>query len=374
MYFLSRQVQVGGQSVVVIVDSEFEPHREACAFLKWLQYGAGRSPGTARTYGSRVAAYLSWAVQSGIDWRAPTLDQLADLVRWLHRGGRGEQITPRSPGYVNLGLTAIGGFLRFCALHGSVATEVADRLSEPRYLRQLPAGFDPGETGSRIVQRSMLRMKAPVRAPRFLTADQQTAAVGATRNLRDRFLVELLFGTGLRIGEACGLHRADMHFLPNSHGLGCSFAGPHLHVERREDNSNGALAKSLRPRAIPVTDYLARLYSDYRQHRWELLGSADDSPFVFVNLYRPPLGDALRTDTVEELFERLSGQTGTKATPHTCRHTFATRLIRAGVDRDVVQALLGHDSPASTAIYTHADWADLRAAVDGTEHVREVAR
>jgi site-specific recombinase XerD len=302
------------------------------------------------------------------------LDQLADLVRWLHRGGRGEQITPRSPGYVNLGLTAIGGFLRFCALHGAVATEVADRLSEPRYLRHLPAGFDPGEAGNRIVQRSMLRMKAPVGAPRFLTAGQQAAVVAATRNLRDRFLVELMFTTGLRIGEACGLHRADMHFLPNSHALGCRFTGPHLHVERREDNSNGALAKSLHPRTIPVADHLARLYADYRQHRWELLGSADDSPFVFVNLYRPPLGAALRPDTVEELFERLSGQIGVKATPHTCRHTFATRMIRAGADRDVVQALLGHVSPASTAIYTHADWSDLRAAVDATEHVREVTR
>jgi integrase/recombinase XerD len=371
VYFLSRQVQVdGGRSVVVVLDSDFEPHREACAFLKWLQHGAGRSPGTARTYGSRVSAYLNWATEYGIDWRTTTLDQLADLVRWLHRGGREGQITPRSPGYVNLGLTAIGGFLRFCALHGAVPVEVADRLSEPRYLRHLPAGFDAGETGNRIVQRSMLRMKAPARAPRFLTADQQAAVVAATRNLRDRFLVELLFSCGLRIGEACGLHRADMHFLPNSQALGCRFSGPHLHVERREDNSNGALAKSLLPRTIPVADHVARLYVDYRQHRWERLGASDDSTYVFVNLYRPPLGIALRPDTVEELFERLSGHVGVKATPHTCRHTFATRMIRADVGRDVVQALLGHASPTSTAIYTHADWSDLRAAVDATDRQR----
>jgi site-specific recombinase XerD len=162
-----------------------------------------------------------------------------------------------------------------------------------------------------------------------------------------------------------------MHFLPNSRALGCRFVGPHLHVERRETNSNGALAKSLIPRSIPVSDHLARLYSDYQQHRWELLGTAaDSSAFVFVNLYRPPLGTALRPDTAEELFERLSAKAVVKATPHTCRHTFATRLIRAGVDRDVVQALLGHASPMSTAIYTHADWSDLRAAVDATERKR----
>ncbi|MEU6657310.1 tyrosine-type recombinase/integrase [Streptomyces sp. NPDC046900] len=358
----------------MVLDGDFDPHPEACAYLKWLQHGAGRSPGTARTYGSRVAAYLTWAETSSIDWRRPSLDQLADLVRWLHRGGRnGTDITPRSPGYVNLGLTAIGGFLRFCALHGKVPTEVADRLSEPRFLRDLPQGFDPGESGNRVVRRSMLRMKAPIKPPKFLDTGQQEAVVKGTRNIRDRFLVELLFGTGLRVGEACGLHRQDMHFLPSSVPLGCRFTGPHVHVVRRDRNSNGALAKSLIPRTIPVSPQLARLYADYQQERWAVLAETEESAFVFVNLYRAPLGLPLRPDTVEELFERLSREAGVKVTPHTCRHTFATRLVRAGVDRDVVQALLGHVSPTSTAIYTHADWSDLRAAVDAVGHSRREA-
>jgi integrase/recombinase XerD len=372
--FLSRQVRLeSGESIVVVVDEDFDPHAEAGAYLKWLQYGAGRCPGTARTYGSRVAAYLTWAERSGIDWRCPTLDQLADLVRWLHRGGRGVDITPRTAGYVNLGLTAIGGFLRFCALHGSVPAEVADRLSEPRFLRHLPRGFDPGESGNRIVRRSMLRMKTRARPPKFLTAGQQAAVIAAARQIRDRFLAELLFGAGLRVGEACGLHRQDMHFLPDSAPLGCRIAGPHLHVVRREDNINGALAKS-GCRRVPVSASLARLYADYQQERWRLLGDAtEDSPFVFVNLYRSPLGAAMRPGSVEELFERLSRDTGIKATPHTCRHTFATRLVRAGVDRDVVQELLGHASPMSTAIYTHADWPDLQAAVAAIDPGRREA-
>jgi hypothetical protein len=196
--FLSRQVRLeSGESIVVVVGEDFDPHAEAGAYLKWLQYGAGRSPGTARTYGSRVAAYLTWAERSGIDWRCPSLDQLSDLVRWLHRGGRGADITPRTAGYVNLGLTAIGSFLRFCALHGKVPSEVADRLSEPRYLWHLPRGFDPGESGNRIVRKAALRMKAPARPPKVLTGTQQAAMVAATCRVRDRFLVELLFSTGI---------------------------------------------------------------------------------------------------------------------------------------------------------------------------------
>lgn len=84
---------------------------------------------------------------------------------------------------------------------------------------------------------------------------------------------------------------------------------------------------------------------------------------MFVSLYRSPLGAAVRPDSVEELFETLSRDAGIKATPHTCRHTVATRLVRAGVDRDVGQELLGHASPMSTAIYAHAGWPDLQAAV-----------
>lgn len=374
MSFLSRQARLeSGESIVVVIDEDFEPHAEACAYLKWLQFGAGRSPGTARTYGSRVAAYLTWAELSGIDWRRPTLDQLSDLVRWLHRGGRGADITPRTEGYVNLGLTAAGGFLRFCALHGTVPAEVADRLSEPRFLRHLPRGFDPGESGNRIVRRSMLRMKTRAKPPKFLTADEQDAVIAAAGQVRDRFMAELLFGTGLRLGEACGLHRQDMHFLPDSAALGCRITGPHLHVVRREENINGALAKS-GSRAVPVGTPLARLYAGYQQERWRILGdAADDSPFVFVNLYRPPLGAPVQPGGVEELFGRLSRDAGVRATPHTCRHTFATRLVRAGVDRDVVQELLGHASPTSTAIYTHAGWGDLQAAVAAIDPARRKA-
>jgi len=267
---------------------------------------------------------------------------------------------------VNRGLTAIGGFLRFCALHGAVPVEVAGRLSGPRFLRHLPRGFDPGEAGNRIVRRPVLRMKAPVRPVKFLTDGQQAAIVAGTRQVRDRFLAELLSGTGMRAGEACGLHRQDMHFLPDSTALDCPVTGPHLHVVRREDNRNGALAK---PgfRKVPVGTSLARLQAGYQQERWQRLGEADGSPLVFVGFCRSPLGAALRPGAVGELFGRLSREAGIKATPHTCRHTFATGLVRADVDRDVVRELPGHASPAGTAVYAHAAWPDLRAAVEVPE-------
>lgn len=71
----------------------------------------------------------------------------------------------------------------------------------------------------------------------------------------------------MRIGETLGLHRTDMHFLADSHVLGCAVAGPHVHVRRRPGNENGALAKSRFPRSIPVPEEAVTLYADYAHER-----------------------------------------------------------------------------------------------------------
>ena len=73
------------------------------------------------------------------------------------------------------------------------------------------------------------------------------------RRPREHFMVILLLDTGLRIGEALGLRRGDMHLLPDSRGLGCATVGAHVHVRHRA-NPNGALAKSRFPRTVPASD------------------------------------------------------------------------------------------------------------------------
>ena len=169
---------------------------------------------------------------------------------------------------------------------------------------------------------------------------------------------------GLRIGEALGLARQDMHLLGRSDMLGCPLPGPHLHVVRRV-NENGALAKSRYPRTIPVTDPVIDAYADYQFER-ERLALEASSESVFVNLFRPPLGRAMRYSTVKDLFDRLAERCGFAVRPHMLRHTAATRWLEAGVAPDVVQALLGHVSFASTSVYLHASRERMREAVEMT--------
>ncbi len=187
---------------------------------------------------------------------------------------------------------------------------------------------------------------------------------------RDRFLTALLACTGLRIGEALGLHRGDMHLLASSRAVGCGVEGPHVHVRRRADNPNRALAKSRFSRMVPVTADLVALYADYQFER-DRVAQAADSEMVFVNLFRPPLGGAMSYPNTKEMFDRLARTAGHACRPHMLRHSAATRWLRDGVDRDVVQRLLGHASPLSMERYRHVDDAEARAAVEYVESVKE---
>jgi len=128
-------------------------------------------------------------------------------------------------------------------------------------------------------------------------------------------------------------------------------------------NQNGALAKSRTPRSIPVTEPVVDLYADYVFERARVPQAAANDA-VFVNLFREPLGLAMSYPNANQLFERLLRRTGLQGHPHMLRHMTATAWVRSGVDRDVVQALLGHVSPVSMDPYLHASDQDKRAAVE----------
>jgi site-specific recombinase XerD len=278
--------------------------------------------------------------------------------------------TARAAATVEGILAAVVEFVRFGASRGWCEPNVAERLSSRTELRFLPSGWDRGErTGRPVVNRRVVRRRRPERPPSTLTGDQVGALVDACPNVRDRFIVEALYASGLRVAELCGLHLADLHLVPSAAHLGCGVAGAHLHVVRREDNENGALAKSAWPRAMPVTRDLVRAHDVYRFER-DAVAEAAESDYLLVNLWRAPLGRALSPDAVERLFVRLSARVGFRARPHMLRHSFASEVALATKDPALVKELLGHASVASTDVYLHARWDDMRAAVDGHARTR----
>jgi integrase len=354
---------VDGSDLWVVLDAGLVVHGEASDFCRALD-GASRSPHTIRAYAGRVAVFLSWCEQQGVDWTTIGLPNLARFKHWV-------EATPidsrrvRTGATVNAILTAVCEFLRFCARTGLIDQVVADRLSESRWLRFLPPGFDAGEGGQfRTVRAREVKARVETPFPEALTPEQSKTVLGCCRRPRERFMVTLLHTTGLRIGEALGLRRQDMHLLPDSRRVGCTVMGPHVHVRHRA-NPNGALAKSRFPRTVPASEAMLLAYADYQFERGEILGDDDiDIDMVFVNLYHEPFGTPMSYRVAKGFFERLAKECGFPVRPHMLRHTAATNWVRAGVELDVVQRLLGHASPSSSLVYLHARDEDKRRAVE----------
>jgi site-specific recombinase XerD len=372
---------VDGRVGWTVVDDAYVEHEQAAIWLRVLLDAQGRSVGTVQTYAGRLALYLTWTVAVGVDPVAPAVDELARFARWLertpsrkHRSGRERRraadpkviaLTPaRSAATVEGILAAVVEFVRFGAGRGWCTPAVANRLSFRTGLAFAPRSWDRGErTGRPMVNRRVVRRRRPVRPPETLSREKVGVLVDAGSNWRDRFIVEALYATGLRVAELCGLHLADLHLLPSAAHLGCNVSGAHLHVARREDNENGALAKSVWPRVVPVTKELVACYDAYRFER-DAIPAAAESDYLLVNLWRAPIGRALTTDAVERLFVRLSAAAGFRARPHMLRHSFASEVAMATKDPALVKELLGHASVSSTDVYLHARWEDMRAAVD----------
>jgi integrase/recombinase XerD len=177
----------------------------------------------------------------------------------------------------------------------------------------------------------------------------------------------------MRIGEALGLRTEDVHLLPNSRALGCAVDGAHFHVNRRIDNVNDALAKSRLPRHLPVADAFVGDYRDYQYERFVRLAD-QHSAHLFVNYEGSGVGQPMSYSNVYKIVARLGRRCGFRATPHMFRHSAATAWVEAGSDVDVVQRLLGHASPTSTAIYLHASDTRMREAVTAVHASRRSSR
>ncbi|MDH6513722.1 integrase/recombinase XerD [Streptomyces sp. SAI-135] len=363
---------------VVVESRTYRLHSEATGYLASLR-ARGCSPNTERVYAGRLALYLNYCHLRRLQWNAPGFTGLSLLQQWLvetplpARTGRlvPGRVRHRSRGTANAVMTVVGEFLRFGALHGWVASRTTDLLAQPKLLRFALPGYDAGERGQhRHVQAAAFRFKTAQAGYEDLSPAQIRHMIASVSRARDRFLIALLACTGLRIGEALGLHRADLHLLASSRIVGCGIEGPHVHVRRRTDNPNRALAKSRFPRSVPVIAELVALYTDYQYER-DRVPQASAEPMVFVNLFRTARGRPMTYANTKEMFDRLARTVRHACRPHMLRHSAATRWLRDGVDRDVVQRLLGHVSPLSMETYRNVDDAEMRAAVEHVAFLRE---
>ena len=359
-----------------VLDEDLRVVPVADSFLRHVRFGRDGAETTTRSYAYSIALFLRWCGRSGRTWQAG-VEQIGLFMTWLAHApaapGQEAGVVLHGPGAapargarrVNAVLTAVRGMTLHAVAEGTAPGRLVPVLYEVADDRDLPGEARPGD--GRMSWRIRARHRAcEVDAPVSRAAESDIAAlVAACASARDRLIVLLLARAGLRRGEAAGLRRSDVHLLADSRALGCAVGRAHLHVVRREDNPNGAWAKSRRQRVVPL-DFLTVLAFDTYQLERSAVAAAADSDFVLVNLFRPPVGAPMRLDAINELTGAASRRAGIDppVRPHQLRHAFGSNVADAGNGIDVVADLLGHRWVSSSQVYIHPDPARLRAAVD----------
>jgi len=287
-------------------------------FLDELRAGRRLSANTVDAYGRDLADYRAFAARHGLTgWQEATptfVDAYFALL--LKRGLSGATVARRR--------SALRGFHAWLSRGQGEAPGPLDQAPPPRRERRLPHALSLDEIERLLAQAE---------------GDQPL-------RLRDRAMLELAYGSGLRVSELCGLKRADLDL-----------------VER----SVTVVGKRDRERTVPFGRSAERALRAYLNRGRDRIVRHDRHDYVFANargrrLSRMGFWKILRG------YARAAGIAG-RTHPHALRHSFATHLLHGGADLRVVQELLGHASVATTAIYTHLDRAYLRE-VHRTFHPR----
>ncbi len=176
--------------------------------------------------------------------------------------------------------------------------------------------------------------------PTVLSVEEVRAILDATFNIRDRAILEVLYGCGLRVSEACSLKISDVYLND-------------LFVKVK--------GKGSKERLVPMAPSTAESIEDYLLSRGEAASGFED--YLFLNRFGKPLSRVSVFKMVKQ--QALLAGVDKDLSPHTFRHSFATHLIENGADLRVVQEMLGHESILTTEIYTHVDSATWQKEVKG---------
>ncbi|HJP88414.1 MAG TPA: tyrosine recombinase [Candidatus Limnocylindrales bacterium] len=287
---------------------------------------------TLRSYGTAVSAYLEWLEERGADWRAPSRTDLRAYLARLVGTGAKTSVSQR--------LAAIRSFHRFAARAGLGAGDPWGSIATPRLPRRLPRVLEVDQ-----IERLLKVIDADEAAAEVAeTEPRRHSPVALEIAIRDRALVEVAYAAGLRISELAAarldnldLRRAEIRVL----GKG-----------RKE--RIGLLGR-------PAVDALEAYLDEARPTLAARRAQGTPEPdAIFLNHDGAPIGVRGLRFRIDRLC-RLAGLPE-GVSPHTLRHSFATHLLDGGADLRVVQELLGHESLATTQVYTHVSAARLRAA------------
>jgi len=308
--------------------------RLARSIARFADHLSGERRGSAHT----LAAYVGDLEQLGRFARQRLRGELEprDIDKLLLRAWLGELSRTRSPGSIARKLASVRAFFRWLAREGDVAENPAELVATPKVRRKLPK-FLSVDAAAQV-------MDAPRSAPRGTDAERA----------RDRLMLELLYGSGLRVSELAGL-ALDSVFLERSE----------LRV----------LGKGRKERIVPLGSAARAAALAYLALRPELChprtGAQDAHALLLTRR-----GTRLGVRRVQTLVQRYGASAAGRPDlhPHALRHTCATHMLEGGADLRAIQEMLGHSSLSTTQRYTHVSLEQLLGVYDRAHPLAKKAK
>ena len=272
----------------------------------YLRIERKMSPNTVASYCSDVSDFLE---VSAVD---PAKASSSDIIGYL--SSISGELSKRSQART---LSALRSFFDWTVLEGLRSDNPCDNVDSPKLGRYLPAVLSIEEVD------------------RIIASTDSTTPKG----IRDRAILETLYGSGLRVSEAVSLHISDIYL---------------------KERFLRIIGKGDKQRIVPIGGSEADAIEAYLQVR-EVPAGPEYDDILFLNRFGKNLSRVSMFKMIKE--QAVAAGIFKDISPHTFRHSFATHLIENGADLRAVQEMLGHESILTTEIYTHIDSSTWQAAV-----------
>ena len=261
----------------------------------YLKVERGLSPNTVKAYTADIEGFYEFLRHRGVTLRDASSSDISDYIISVS-----DYLSKRSQARL---LSSLNSFFDYLVSEGERKDNPSSAVDSPKLGKYLPV---------------------------VLSVEEVRAILKAAPNERDRAILEVLYGCGLRVSEVCSLKISEVYL---------------------KDMFVKVMGKGSKERLVPVAPSTASAIMDYLSVRPESDAGCED--VLFLNRF----GRALSRVAVFKMVKSVALVAGVdkNLSPHTFRHSFATHLVENGADLRVVQEMLGHESILTTEIYTHVD-------------------
>lgn len=318
--------------------------------LKFLRFrdAAGYARNTLKGECIHLMHYFEFLEERGKAYEEVSIDDIARFVGWLKNPDIEKKIVSlrEKPAHaaetINKHVDTVIAFYDYLMRHEEMENRLPEKLAA--FIRRpSPAyrSFLYGIADSKPVKSHMLKIPASKRVIKTISKENAAVLLEACHNLRDYFLLSLLFETGMRIGEALALWLEDF-----------DIAGNKVHICDRGELENLAEIKTIEsPRVLDCTSELMSLFTEYvsRYHDADV-----ETNHVLIKIHGGHSRDAMEYEDVDNLFRALRKRTGVYITPHMFRHTSLSLLHASGWEPELLKERAGHKNIYTTLnTYVH---------------------